>query len=362
MPTLIQTPKSKTAAADALVGLWTVALTAFLIATLYFARTILIPLALAALFTFLLSPLVTRIERWIGRIAAVLVVVAMIFTVTSITGWVLTRQFVDLATKLPDYKVNIQTKLRSFKVPTGGAVSRLSQTVEELKKDLPGAASPTVIATLGKPESATIPAPAQVVETRKASPMELAQSVIAPLLGPLGTGALVSLLVICMLLQREDLRSRLIRLIGQGRIGATTRAMDDAGARVSRYLLMQLVVNVTYGIAIAVGLYFIGVPNAVLWGVFATVMRFIPYIGPWIAAAFPVMLSLAVSTSWTMPLLTIGLFIVLELLSNNLMEPWLYGSSTGVSSIALIVAAVFWTWLWGPVGLVLATPLTVCPC
>lgn len=366
MPTLLQTPKSKTAAADALVGLWTVALTAFLIATLYFSRPILIPLALAALFTFLLSPLVTGIERWIGRIAAVLVVVTMIFTVTSVTGWVLTRQFVDLATKLPDYKVNIQTKLRSFKVPTGGAVSRLSQTFEELKKDLPGAASPTVVPMAGKPESTTIPAnaaqgvPAQVVETNKASPMELAQSVIAPLLGPLGTGALVSLLVICMLLQREDLRSRLIRLIGQGHIGATTRALDDAGARVSRYLLMQLVVNVTYGIAIAVGLYFIGVPNAVLWGVFATVMRFIPYIGPWIAATFPIMLSLAVSTSWTMPLLTIGLFVVLELLSNNLMEPWLYGSSTGVSSIALILAAVFWTWLWGPVGLVLATPLTVC--
>lgn len=366
MSTLIQTPKSKTAAADALVGLWTVALTAFLIATLYFARPILIPLALAALFTFLLSPLVTRIERWIGRIAAVLVVVTIIFTVTSVTGWVLTRQFVDLATKLPDYKVNIQTKLRSFKVPTGGAVSRLSQTVEELKEDLPGTSSPAVVPTPRKPESATIPAnaaqgvPAQAVKTSKASPMELAQSVIAPLLGPLGTGALVSLLVICMLLQREDLRSRLIRLIGQGRIGATTRAMDDAGARVSRYLLMQLLVNVTYGIAIAVGLYFIGVPNAVLWGVFATVMRFIPYIGAWIAAVFPIMLSLAVSTSWTMPLLTIGLFVVLELLSNNLMEPWLYGSSTGVSSIALIVAAVFWTWLWGPVGLVLATPLTVC--
>jgi len=234
MPTLIQTSRSKTAAADALVGLWTVALTAFLIATLYFARPILIPLALAALFTFLLSPLVTRIERWIGRIAAVLVVVTIIFTVTSVTGWVLTRQFVDLATKLPDYKA----KLRSFKVPTGGAVSRLSQTVEELKEDLPGTSSPAVVPTPGKPESATIPAnaaqgvPAQAVKTSKASPMELAQSVIAPLLGPLGTGALVSLLVTCMLLQREDLRSRLIRLIGQGRIGATTRAM--VRARVSR--------------------------------------------------------------------------------------------------------------------------------
>jgi predicted PurR-regulated permease PerM len=163
-----------------------------------------------------------------------------------------------------------------------------------------------------------------------------------------------------MLLQREDLRGRLIRLIGQGRISTTTRAMDDAGARVSRYLLMQLVVNVAYGVPVAVGLSFIGVPNAILWGAFATILRFIPYVGPWIAAAFPITLSLAVSPGWMMPLLTIGLFVVLELLSNNVMEPWLYGSSTGVSPIALIVAAVFWTWLWGPVGLVLATPLTVC--
>ena len=168
------------------------------------------------------------------------------------------------------------------------------------------------------------------------------------------------LLVIFMLLRREDLRSRLIGLVGKGHISTTTRAMEDAGARVFRYLLMQLVVNVSYGIPVAIGLYFIGVPNAVLWGAFATVLRFIPYIGPWIGAAMPVALSLAVSPSWTMPLLTIGLFVVLELLSNNVMEPWLYGSSTGVTPIALIVAAVFWTWLWGPVGLILSTPLTVC--
>jgi hypothetical protein len=190
--------------------------------------------------------------------------------------------------------------------------------------------------------------------------MDLIQSMIAPVLGPLGTAALVLLLVIFMLLEREDLRNRLIRLVGQGRISATTRAMDDAGGRVARYLLMQLVVNVTYGIPVAIGLYFIGVPNAILWGGFAAVLRFIPYVGPWIAAAIPILLSLAVSSSWWTPVLTIGLFVVLELLSNNVMEPWLYGSSTGVSPIALIIAAVFWTWLWGPVGLVLATPLTVC--
>ena len=362
----MQTARSKTPATDALIGLWAVALTSFVIAALYFARDFLIPLALAALLTFLLSPLVTRIERWLGRIVAVLLVAVVILAATGATGWVLTRQLVDLATKLPDYKENIQTKLRSIRIPTGGVFARFSKTVEELKKDLPGAETSTPAAV--KPETSVAltpkPAPAaasaQVVETSSVNPMGLVQYLIAPLVGPLGKAALVVLLVIFMLLRREDLRRRLIRLLGKGHISATTRAMDDAGARVFRYLLMQLVVNVSYGIPVAIGLYFIGVPNAVLWGAFATVLRFIPYIGPWIGAAMPVALSLAVSPGWTMPLLTIGLFIVLELLSNNVMEPWLYGSSTGVTPIALIVAAVFWTWLWGPVGLVLSTPLTVC--
>lgn len=363
MPTL----KSSTTAANALVGIWTVSLTAFIIATLYFARDLLIPLALAALLTFLLAPLVTRLERWLGRIGAVLLVVTLILAATGAAGWVLTRQLVDLATKLPDYKENIQTKLRSFKVPTGGRFTKFSETLEELKKDLPGAKAPDITQVPGKPETAVLtepsikPAvPVHVIETSKANLFQLVQIIIAPLLGPLGTAALVLLLVIFMLLKREDLRSRVIRLIGQGRISATTRAMDDAGARVTRYLLMQLVVNVTYGIPVAIGLYFIGVPNAVLWGACATVLRFIPYVGPWIGAAIPIALSLAVSPGWIMPLLTVGLFVVLELLSNNVMEPWLYGSSTGVSPIALIFAAACWTWLWGPVGLVLATPMTVC--
>jgi predicted PurR-regulated permease PerM len=310
--------------------------------------------------------LATKLERWLGRIAAVLLVVAMIFAATGAAGWILTRQLVDLATKLPDYKENIHSKLRSLKLPTGGSFAKVSKTVEELGKDLPGAETPppaaeksdTSVALPPNPSSAA--AAVQVVETSKINPMGLVQDLIAPLLGPLGKAALVLLLVIFMLLRREDLRSRLIRLVGKGHISTTTRAMEDAGGRVFRYLLMQLVVNVSYGIPVAIGLYFIGVPNAVLWGAFATVLRFIPYIGPWIGAALPVALSLAVSPSWTMPLLTIGLFVVLELLSNNVMEPWLYGSSTGVTPIALIVAAVFWTWLWGAVGLILSTPLTVC--
>ncbi|MCE9518701.1 MAG: AI-2E family transporter [Verrucomicrobia bacterium] len=365
------TPKIKTSAADALVGIWTLMLTGFVVATLYFARELLIPLALSALLTFLLSPLVTRLERWIGRIAAVLLMVALIFTGFGAAGWMLTRQLVDLATKLPEYKGNIVTKIHAFDTPKGGVFTKISETVEELKKELPGGSapiSPTITQELGKPDTAVAtPAgssapsvPVRVVESSKANPFELVQLIIAPLLGPLGVAALVLVLVICMLFQREDLRSRLIRLIGQGRISATTRAMDDAGQRVSRYLLMQLLVNVTYGTVIAIGLYFIGVPNAMLWGAFGTVLRFIPYIGPWIATIFPTLLALAVSPHWTMPLLTIALFAVLELLLNNVMEPLLYGAHTGVSTIALIMGAVFWTWMWGPLGLVLATPLTVC--
>ena len=361
----MQTARSKTAGTDALVGIWAIALASFVMATLYVTRDFLIPLALAALLTFLLSPLVTRIERWLGRITAVLLVGTMILAATVAVGWVLTRQLVDLAAKLPDYKENIQTKLRSFKVPTGGVFTRFSETVEELRKDLPGAENLTPTVAKAQTPAALTPRPAPAAEPVQVEPSSLSltglvQYLIAPLLGPLGKAALVVLLVVFMLLRRDDLRRRLIRLIGKGHISAATHAMEDAGARVSRYLLMQLVVNVSYGIPVAVGLYFIGVPNAVLWGAFAAVLRFIPYIGPWIAAVLPITLSLAVSPNWTMPLLTIGLFIVLELLSNNLMEPWLYGSSTGVTPIALIVAAVFWTWLWGPVGLVLSTPLTVC--
>jgi hypothetical protein len=206
----------------------------------------------------------------------------------------LTRQLVDLATKLPEYKSNIVTKMHAFELPKGGRFTKLSQTLDELKQELPGGTAPvapTITQEPEKPESAfssppSLPPPAvpvQVIETSKANPLELVQVIVAPLLGPLGMAALVLVLVICMLFQREDLRNRLIRLIGQGRISATTRAMDDAGQRVSRYLLMQLLVNVTYGTVIAIGLYFIGVPNAVLWGAFGTVLRFIPYIGPWVA-------------------------------------------------------------------------------
>lgn len=337
-----------------------VLLTAFIISSLYFGREILVPLALAALLTFMLAPLVSRFQRWMGRVGAVLFVVTIIFSLTLGAGWVLTRQAMDMAVTLPNYKENIRTKLRSVRIPDNGPFSRISNTLEELKKDLPGgsaAESPLVAGISNNPVQT--PLAVEIVNGRDKQ-LEFVQFVIAPVLGPLGTGALVLLLLVFMLLERDDLRNRMIRLIGQGRIGATSRAMDDAGARVSKYLQMQLIVNSSYGLAVAIGLYFIGVPNALLWGTLAIVLRFIPYIGPWIAAAVPILLSLAISDGWLALALTISLYIVIELISNNVMEPWLYGSSTGVTPIALIVAALVWTWLWGPVGLVLATPLTVC--
>lgn len=353
-------PPKKASSAESLAVISNVLLSAFIIATLYFGRELLVPLALAALLTFMLGPVVTRLQRWLGRVGAVLFVVALIFTATGAGGWILTRQAFDLANKLPDYKENIRTKLRSIQLPSGGPFSKISRTFEDLKNDLPGARKelsvPKKDSDKNTAEQAT---PVQVVNGKDGR-LEFVQSILTPVLGPLGKAGLVILLLIFMLMQREDLRNRLIRLIGQGRISATSRAMDDAGSRVSKYLLMQLVVNVTFGIFLAVGLYFIGVPNAILWGALATVLRFIPYVGPWIAALFPVLLTLAVSPDWIAPILTVGLFVTLELISNNVLEPWLYGSSTGVTPIALIVAALVWTWLWGPVGLVLATPLTVC--
>ena len=358
-------PKTRTSPPDAIVGLWTISLAAFIVAALYFGRDLLTPIALAALLTFLLSPLVTRLQRWLGRIGAVLVVVTLMFTVTIGAGWVLTRQVVDLGNQLPSYKENIRAKIKSVQLPTGGAFTKLSEAFDDLKKDFPGSNGDTQARTAEgihklEPRPDGAPVPVEVVSQPTPSVLELSRMIIAPVVGPLGTTALVLLLVIFMLLKREDLRNRLIRLIGQGRISATTSAMDDAASRVSRYLVMQLVVNVTYGMAVALGLWLIGVPNAVLWGTLAAVLRFIPYVGPWIAAALPIILSLAVSTDWWTPVFTIGLFLGLELLSNNVMEPWLYGSSTGVSSLALIIAAVFWTYIWGPIGLVMATPITVC--
>ena len=351
--------------AAALTGIWGLLLLAFVIAALYFGRTVLVPIALATLITFLLSRLVTRLERWIGRIAAVLVTVIAMFAIFAAASWVIGRQVIDLADKLPEYQANITTKIRSLRLPAAGPLARLSSSMRALQKEVvaPSPAPPTERAPDGSsartaPPAAT-PIPVRVIEGRNAIP-QLMQETLGAVLSPLGTAALVLLLVIFMLFKREDIRGRLIRLMGQGRISTTTRAMEDAGRRVSRYLSTQFLVNTCYGICVATGLHFIGVPNAALWGLLSGVLRFIPYVGAWAGALLPVLLSFAISTSWITPLITIGLFVALEAIVSNFVEPWVYGANTGVSPIALIISAVFWTWLWGPVGLVLSTPLTVC--
>ncbi len=330
------------------------------VATLYFGREFLIPIALALLISFLLAPLVWRLEKWrLGRIGSVLAATLLAFSVLGLLGYIVAGQLIDLAEKLPSYKDNLHSKIVKLRAPSKGPFAEAAKTLRELSAEMntqaPAATAPPGTRTSGGEK----PMPVTVVSGPN-NPFDTLKTYAGPIIAPLGTAAIVIIFVIFMLLEREDLRDRLIHLMGRGRLNLTTQALNEAGERVSRYLLAQVMVNGTYGVPIAIGLWAIGVPNAVLWGLFATVLRFIPYIGPWIAASFPIALSLAVAPGWSMPIWTIGLFLVIELISNNVVEPWLYGASTGLSAMAIIVSATFWTWVWGTTGLLLATPLTVC--
>jgi predicted PurR-regulated permease PerM len=232
-------------------------------------------------------------------------------------------------------------------------LTRLSEDLQKSAEQVAPSNAPDIVQDKA-------PLDVRVVETSKKTPLETLQAYVEPLMGPLGTAFLVILLVVFMAIKADDLQERFIRLVGYGSLGVTARAIDDGTSRIRRYLGMQLLTNLIYGVALATGLHFIGVPNASLWGGLAAILRFIPYVGPWIAAIPPLLLSLAVSPGWAGPLITLCLFLALELITGNVLEPWLYGTSTGVSSFALVVAAVFWTTIWGPVGLLLSTPLTVC--
>lgn len=336
------------------------------VAGLYFGQQVLVPLALAILLSFALAPVVVRLHRWgLGRVPSVVAVVVLVFIVLIGFGIVVASQVIDLADNLPTYERNIRAKIQALHTaaPTGGIVERTSEMVRNLNQDLAEATQDPSGGIVGRTTPSgqlDVVQPVPVEIQRPSSPLQAIQDVTGPLIGPLATAGIVLVFMIFMLLERSSLRDRLIRLAGANDVRRTTEAMDDAARRVSRYLLMQLVINILYGIPVAVGLYFIGVPNPLLWGLLATVLRFIPYVGPVVAALFPIALSIAVDPGWTLPLLTVGLFVGLELFSNNVLEPWLYGSSTGLSPMAIIVAAAFWTMLWGPVGLLLATPLTVC--
>lgn len=347
-------------------GTQSLAVFVVVIAALYFGRDVFVPLALAGLLSFTLAPLIAPLRRWgLPRTPAVLSVVILAFLAIFVFGFVVAGQVSELGRSLPQYELNIREKAQSLQSSASGGslVERVGEVVRDLRKDIEEA---TEAPEVGEDTSAVEPEavepepiPVQIRQPDLA-PLQLLQTIVGPLLKPLATTGIVIVFVVFMLLKREDLRDRFIRLVGARDLHRTTQALGDAAERVSRYLLMQLVVNIANGIPIGIGLWLIGVPNPLLWGMLSVVLRFIPFIGPVIAAAFPLALSIAVDPGWTMLLWTAALFTVLELVSGNIVEPWLYGASTGLSSIAILAAAIFWTWLWGPVGLLLSTPLTVC--
>ncbi len=334
---------------------WMLASIAVVVGALYLAKDLLVPLTLAVLLSFLLSPVCDWFERCrLPRIPAVLVTTFLGFAGLGLVAWLAVVQITQLAPKIPEYQANLQAKLQSANAYTAAALSKVTNAGQSIGQNLPD--SDDVQELMGSDER---PYAVRVVSS-PASHLEVFRGAFGTLLSGLAMVAIVVVLVVFFLIRRDDLRDRFIRLIGKSQVNVTIQMLEDAGTRVSRYLLMLLFINATYGIAAGIGLYFIGLPNAILWGILATMLRFIPYLGPWLAAAMPIGLAMAISTGWIAPLLAIGLFVVLELFSNNVMEPLLYGKTTGVSVVAVLVAAVFWTWLWGIVGLLLATPLTVC--
>jgi predicted PurR-regulated permease PerM len=327
------------------------------VAMLRWAKEIVIPLALAALLAFLLSPLVGRLIRWgLGRTLSVILASILGLGVFGGIAWMVTRQTLNVIQSLPNYEQNIETKLRHISQPhTPAALEQAATMMQKIQKDLKAEG------TAAAPATADGRAPVPVeVEQARGSMFDLGGALLGAILGPLGTTAIVIVFVIAILMHREDLRSRFIKMTSTGSLNVATQALDDAAQRVSRYLTMQLVVNASYGVPVGLGLWAIGIPNAALWGFLSTVLRFIPYLGPWLAAACPLALALAIDPGWNKLLLTLGLFVLAEAVTANIIEVWIYGVRTGISSFALMVAAVFWTWLWGPAGLFLSTPLTVC--
>ena len=322
-------------------------LIALAVAGLYWMQAVLIPLAITLLLTFLLSPVVGVFERrGLRHLPAVLVTVVLAFSLLGMIGWTLTRQLVTLADELPRYRTNIQTKIADLRgAGRGGSVEKMQKTVEDVVEDIrkmdepgPSRDKPIAVAVEPSPLLAHLPGVVQAA----------------------ASAGVVSLLVIFTLLERRELRDRVVLLVGYRRMTATTRALDEAGARITHYVLMQSIINGSFGVAVGLGLVLIGVPYAIIWGFLAAALRFIPYVGWIVAAVAPVVLSLAVFPGWLQPALVMALFVVVDLATGALIEPWLYGQSAGVSKVALLVALTFWTWLWGPAGLLLATPLTVC--
>jgi predicted PurR-regulated permease PerM len=335
------------------------------ITVLYWAQSIFIPVALAAFLTFLLSPVVTWLrQRGLGRTPAVIMTVCLAAFALGTAGWLVTTQISSLLRELPKYSENVKDKVKSLKkvATSSNQVTKLivdlNQELGLQRKSKSDAASDDLAEN--DTQDRTARPTAVVIEAPTPAWLSRISSFLAPLMEYLGELALSIILVIFMLQKREELRNRLIRLMGRGRIATATKFVDEAGQRISRFLLAQAMVNVTFGVVLAVGLLLIGVKYALLWGFLAAMLRYLPYIGAYLAAVFPISVGLAMFDGWGTVLMVAGLFVILELIVANFVEPWLYGQSMGVSEIALLVAAAFWAVLWGPIGLVLSSPLTVC--
>jgi predicted PurR-regulated permease PerM len=327
---------------------------------LYFGREVLIPLALSVLLSFLLVPGVRNLERRkVPRAVATTIMLTLACCVMAALVWVSVAQVLNLAASLPEYKKNIQSKVSILRSDPEGSLTKARRTIEEISTEISKDAAPAGKA-LPRSQAPSDRPTRVLVEEAPQTTLQFMRDVVTLMILPLTVAGAVILFTFIMLLRREDLRDRLIRLVGHGQLTVTTEVFEEAASRVSRYLRVQLIVNVSYGVPVGIALWALGIPNAVLWGLLAIALRFIPYIGAWIAAAMPIAIAFAISDSWTLVLWTVSVFLVLEIISNNIVEPWIYGASTGMSAIAVIVAAIFWTWLWGAIGLLLAIPLTVC--
>jgi predicted PurR-regulated permease PerM len=345
-------------------GVSTAVVAAIIVGTLYFGREVFVPVALAILLSFVLAPLVRMLQRWhVPRGLAVVGVVLLAFVSIFALGGVIATQVTELAGDLPRYQFTMREKIKSLRgtAATSGTLERAADVLHDLGKELnkPKEAHPGAPLQMPAPAPEAKPIP---VEVRQPPPtaLESIAALISPLLHPLTTTGIIAIFVVFILLQREDLRDRLIKLAGSHDLQKTTAALDDAATRLSRLFLIQLAVNATFGLVIGVGLWIIGIPSPVLWGILAAILRFVPYIGAVISAVFPLALAAAVDPGWSMLLWTAGLFLVVEPVVGHVIEPLLYGHSTGLSPVAVVASATFWTALWGPVGLILATPLTVC--
>ena len=334
---------------------------AVVVAVLYFAREVFIPIAVSVLLAFLLGPLVKRLRRHgLNNISAVLTATLIVLLAVGGIFAVIIWQSYGLITELPTLRTNLLAKIDTLRLPEDGLLNEFGVLLEDIQREW-GEQEEELGLPVPDPatDAAEEPLPVEIKAPRR-TPLERLSGYSGTFMTFAGQVAIVFVFMVFILLQQDDLRDRFLRLSGADRLIMSTTVLDDAGRRVSRYLLMQLLVNSCNGLAVAIGLYFIGVPSPVLWGLLGATLRFIPYVGPWIAASVPIAISAFVEPGWETLIWTVLLFIVIELVSNNVIEPWAYGASTGMSQVAIIVAAVFWTWLWGPVGLLLSTPLTVC--